>query len=244
MIVLQNKITRDIVGLANAFSSIGKNVHLWDTKQEDFGDFKDVELLILVEMDGTLGYKTINSIPKDVPVVLLHIEQMPKLFAHKKNARLVDVPLCTDDVYYFPGFYRKDLACDITYISNVTADENSYIVKTLGKLSSKKYKLRFVGDVRLPLVPYMGRIDREDIISLCKSSKLCIDFNFNAAIDLIYHGCNVVTSIENDIIPYFNDGNFLEVVDREMSKSQPIIDDRKDKLGIIPYSHFAKELLK
>ena len=243
MIVIQKSVTRDIIGIANALSSIGKPAFLWDPTKDDISDVDEITTVIIND-DSTIGYRTFNSIPKVANVLLLNMEEKPKNLQQNKNCYLIKIPMCADDVLYPPGYFMKDYACDISYISNFTLEGRPYVQGTIGFIPARKYKMRVVGSVPMNVVPYMGPINREHVIKLCKSSRVCIDFDFNIAIDLIYHGCSVITNIENEWIPYFTDSNILQVIEEEMKKTPPVINETKEKAGIITYSEFLPSILE
>jgi len=242
MIIVQKNITRDIIGIANALSSIGRPIHLWDPAQDDIGDINDITTVIMNNV-SSVGYKTFSDIPKLANIILININEKPKALEKKNNCFLVKLPLCADDVLYPEGFFIRQYECDLSYISNFTLEGRPYVQGLLGFIPTRKYKMRIVGGVPLNVVPYMGPIERHNIIKLCKSSRLCIDFDFNIAIDLIYHGCPVISNIENEFIPYFNESNILEVIEREIAKPQPIINELREKTGIMTYKEFLPNIL-
>lgn len=208
-ILVQKSEGRDYIGLINALG----NVMIWDPAEHDIRE-AGADLFIFTKPE-VLGFDAVKA-SLNKPVLFYKCVQ-PSVFK-RECISFESIPPCADLVRYPLEIPDKNLSCDVFYLSNWEHDTS-----ILNKIKGSVF--RAAGTIPIPLPNYIGRLDTPNEVSkYCLSAGVCIDLNFEYALDLARIGARVITNKENDLrIQTFNEDNINEVIQKVLSEKKPVL---------------------
>jgi len=238
-ISIQQSQDRDIVGLFNALTHRHHDVLWWDPSQQDLKDFKpDVALFTDA---SKMGYRVFGATAKAVNLFIKC--DAPEECKAEKKFKFESLPDLADTILFPPAYFHRGLSVDAFYLSIYPLEKESQ-AQCLNVIDPimHGFTWRAAGNIALPHVSYIGRVQSPDESSkLCKSAKVCIDFGFKQAIDLLKLGCTVITDTENNLqVPVFTPATINQVIKDTISKPKSIINKYEEK--ILSYSQFCGQL--
>lgn len=238
-ISIQQSQDRDVVGLFNALTHRRHEILWWDPDKQDLKEFRP-DVAIFTD-SSKLGYRVFGSTAKAVNLFVKC--DAPEECKAEKRFKFETMPDLADTVLFPPAYFHKNLAVDVFFLSLYPL-ENESQVQCLNVIDPLMYGFtwRAAGNVPLPHVSYIGRVQTpEESSKLCKSAKVCIDFGFKQALDLLKLGCQVITDTPNNLqVPVFTPSTINQVIKEAIAQPKPIINRYEEK--ILSYSQFCGHL--
>ena len=140
----------------------------------------------------------------------------------------------------FDKKYKSDYVCITSNLKDNNDQVPIEIIKELAKIKTK-----FIGSTKIDIPNYLGRVDEEDMIKFCGSSKYCIDITGNDYLTYLASGSENILSAQyhfNSVETLIDAISYEDIFESEDHKKW--IREKYEDIARNSYSSLVQNLLE